>query len=476
MSAVRKLVVIEVNELPDRVVTEAVRRGRAPNLERLLHEGVRSETIVTEDVGKYLYPSQTWASMNTGVSYAEHGVYWYGDPKPAEYPLYWQEAARRGRSVGVVGTLHSSPFAQQCADDGIVFAIPDCFAETSETRPARYRRLQAANLQLTAGAGRQASAKADPATLLGLSTAPALGVRPSTLAELTRLVAGVASGRVPRERLRSAQHLILGDAFLHLAKSEDPDLSVYFTNHIASMMHRYWYALFPQDWPTSHYSDEWVAGYQDEILVAVCLLDGFLGRAMHWAHRTGRTMAIVSSMGQRANLDIDTSKGEVFVLRDQATFARFLGLPKEAQELRAMVPSCSWRFDTADDAQHAAARLRTAGHRGLDLEIDVAADVLTCTYHREGGAVEVEVGGAATPIKDIGFESLDVDDHNSGVHDERGILYLWGEGAAGVGLAPVVDALAVSGLLLDLLGVGATARVPPSASQASAANATLAAR
>ncbi|MEM7275509.1 MAG: hypothetical protein AAF547_20705, partial [Actinomycetota bacterium] len=88
----RKLVVVEANEVPRRIIEDAAAAGRAPFLARLLADGAIIETVVDRPEPRELYPSQTWASLNTGVGYDRHRVYWYGDPKPAEYPFYWQLA------------------------------------------------------------------------------------------------------------------------------------------------------------------------------------------------------------------------------------------------------------------------------------------------------------------------------------------------------------------------------------------------
>ncbi|MEL6985504.1 MAG: hypothetical protein AAFO29_23940, partial [Actinomycetota bacterium] len=135
----RRLVVVEANEVPLRVVEDLAGRGRAPFFGKLLDEGTLIETEVDEVIPKELYPSQTWASLNTGVPWSEHGIYWYGDRKPAEFPLYWQLAATEGRSVGLVNTLHSSPLSEQCAQGDYRFVIPDCFAVDDATLPSSYR-------------------------------------------------------------------------------------------------------------------------------------------------------------------------------------------------------------------------------------------------------------------------------------------------------------------------------------------------
>ena len=49
------------------------------------------------------------------------------------------------------------------------------------------------------------------------------------VADLAALIAGVATRRVPRERLRFGQFMVQRDLFLRLLRTEQPDLAVVFT-------------------------------------------------------------------------------------------------------------------------------------------------------------------------------------------------------------------------------------------------------
>ena len=44
------------------------------------------------------------------------------------------------------------------------------------------------------------------------------------------------------------QFPLVADMFLHLLQKHQPDVAIMFTNHVAGNMHRYWYALFPEDY------------------------------------------------------------------------------------------------------------------------------------------------------------------------------------------------------------------------------------
>ena len=79
----RRVVVIEVNEVPRRVLTDVAAMGRAPFIGQLLDDDQVVDTVVSELLPREMYPSQTWASLNTGAPWRDHRVWWYGDPKPA---------------------------------------------------------------------------------------------------------------------------------------------------------------------------------------------------------------------------------------------------------------------------------------------------------------------------------------------------------------------------------------------------------
>lgn len=450
--APRRLVVVEANEIPMRVVEEHVRRQPRSTIADLVRDGQVAQTEVRETVPR-LYPSCTWYSMNSGVPYEEHGVFYYGDPKPAGHPLYWQVAARSGKRVGVVNTLHSSPLSDQAADDGIVFAVPDCFASDAATLPARYERFQELNLELTRRSGRRAHVRPPARQLAALAGLPALGVRPATFGRLGALAGAVATKRASRERLRSAQALLLGDMFRSLCRRHDPDLAVMFTNHVASAMHRYWYALFPEDWDEPRYDDAWVRRYGDEIPAAMRVLDRMLAPLVDWALATDRTVVVLTSMGQSAETALDASARSVVVVRDPQRFVSALGVSDPFRIGSAMVPQIHVELEDTATAARVAARLSTVAIDGGLLTIDVADHVVTISYGLgEGASGTLTIDGRTVALDDAGAVRERVDDHRSGDHDPRGsMLVLNGR----TRLPEVVDALDVAPMLLETIGVAA---------------------
>ncbi len=455
----RRAVVIEINEIPLRVIGDVAARGRAPFLKSMIDDRLFVETRISESLDRELYPSQTWASVGTGVPFAEHGVWWYNDPKPVEYPFYWQLAAAE-RSVGLVNVLHSSPVAGQCRSGDFRFVVPDCFATDSAAIPERYESFQRLNLELTERNSRQSRLALDPSQLKlvadGLRHLP---LRVSTAATLARLVGGVAAGRVPKERVRSAQFLLLSDLFLRLLNDEAPDLAVFFTNHVAAAMHRYWYALFPDDFTTSHYNEDWVERHSNEIVFAVELLDRFLADVARWCRVNDRVLILVSSMGQGPSSRLDSSRSLEAVVRSPRVFLDAVGVSDSCEVLAAMTPNLTLRFPSEAAAAGAAIALEELSAGRPDAGVDQSGPVITFTYDLEVlDEHTVALGGSVGRAETVGVEILSVDDHSSGRHTPVGTLGVFNSDRFTADGLSQVDVFEIAPAMLTLLGVEVAAK------------------
>lgn len=450
------MVVVEANEVPLRVVADNAPSGETPFLASLLANGRLIETEVGDDLDRELYPSQSWASMNTGVGYEKHGVYWYGDPKPVEFPLYWQQAAAAGLTVGLVNTLHSSPLATQCVGDRYRFVVPDCFSADSDTVPAELSDFQQLNLRLTKSSARRTRLGSEARQIAKLvPLLPQLGVRGRTMVDLTSMVAGVASRRIPTERLRSAQFLLLGDLFVHLLERHAPDLAVFFTNHVAASMHRYWYARYPNDFEDDHYDDRWVRRHRQEIPAALASLDRFLRRVDDWCTAHDRTLVVASSMGQGPSPALDAGRSHEAVVVDPQRFVDALGIDSSVVVRGAMVPQLTLACGSASKAEETDRILVGAGvNRAAKPSIDRSGDVITLTYDLDVvGDDAVRLGGEVQTATSVGVEIQAVEDHSSGRHVSRGVLGVTNSSTFDAGAGGPINALDVAPAVLSHLGV-----------------------
>ena len=419
-------IVIEANEVPPRIFRKFAAAAPSSHIARLLREA-RVLTTEARDVRPgFLYPSQTYASLNTGVPYDRHRIHWYNDPKPPDYPLYWRIMARRGYRVGLVNSLHTSPLDDLMNDDHIAFLIPEVFAATPDTKPAAYRRFQQFHQQLTNENRRVA------ATTLGMREAlmalqlPSLGVTPGTMVRVARIVAGAMARRVTKERLRNVPFMLTADMFMRLLSRHDVDLALFFTNHVASNMHRYWHALFPDEAPADVYKEEWVTRHAQEIPFALDLLDVFIGRVMDFARATGRVLIVNSGMGQCSNPTNDTNRASRYLLRDPGRFLATLGVPRHAYEMRsAMAPQHSFEFVSAHEADRAFRTLDALGISTARRWLDVNGNVLTISVRPDWvDSMPPSLAATTTPGA-LGLVSVDTkDNYGTGRHHPNGILVI----------------------------------------------------
>ncbi len=67
-------------------------------------------------------------------------------------------------------------------------------------------------------------------------------------------------------RRRTYQAILSFDVFYKLLIDKKPEFTTFFTNHVASSMHRYWAALFPKEYKDLKYDMKWIQTYSNEIL------------------------------------------------------------------------------------------------------------------------------------------------------------------------------------------------------------------
>lgn len=421
-----RTIVLEVNEVPKRLLDWWVDREPTSATAALLRSGTLTETILDEELPRDLYPSQSWASLGMGVPYADHGVFWYGDPKPSRFPFYWQAAADAGRTVGMVGVLHSSPRHQQASGSNYRFVMPDLFGDDPTTVPAALHPIQELNLKLSRQSARVARVRVGPSDASAVLSMAKQGVRPSTWGELTMMAAQVGRGAWNKERLRVGQSLLLADVFTKQVVRHDPDLAIVFANHVAAFMHRYWAATFPRDWPDGPgYSEEWIERHAGELPFAMHALDRIVGQLTDLAAETKRTLLVVSSMGQKADTTVDPASGFQAVIRHPDQFLAAAGLASGHEVRSAMVPQLTVVAENRDDAAHVEARLDAWLAAGLD-ELMVATEgtreVMTFTCKPPAREDAVLLGGEWRDPRSVGMSIEEITDHRSGRHCPRGVL------------------------------------------------------
>ena len=416
----QKVLILEANEIPLRIFRQFAKLRPGSHIDQLMRSGQVIETLAQDVEPDFLYPSQTWASLNTGSPYSKHQIHWYNDSKPAEYPLFWKTIAENGFSVGVVNTLHSSPAEPFAASNSnFKFVIPDCFAPDSYTKPGYFGPFQSLNRKAVSANSRATSLSAPVReAALTVLNSPRYGIRMGTMMEGTSLVVKILQKKVNREQLRNLQFPLVADIFMRQLHKHEPDLAILFTNHVAASMHRYWYGLFPEDYPTKVYDEKWLAKYQGEINAAVDLFDNYVGTFMRVAKEMDRVLVIVSSMGQKANQTPEHRKDNSIDYRLEDVKKFISRVTKNGYAFRvdaAMVPQYSLAFRNVAEASSAAAEMQEIKPtlKNIILGLDQNRETVTISAALTPPATEFFIAGQSYSHKDLGFVQLEIDDHHS---------------------------------------------------------------
>ena len=346
MVAHRRFVLFELNEVPLRVVRHFAGAHPRSAFAKMLSRGQRYDTI-TPDEG-HLSPWVTWPTLHRGVSSREHHIAALGQDvseTDRRFPPVWSLLAKAGKRVGMFGSLHSYPPPGNL--DPYDFYVPDTFAAGPEAKPAELSAFQSFNLLMVDRSGRNVSndVPIKAAFRFLLSSLP-VGIRPATLAKVATQVASERIWRHRTARRRTIQSVLAFDLFLAQLQSKKPDAAFFFTNHVASSMHRYWPATFTDDYKATQWSDSWVRRFSDELNYTMAEADQMLRDMMAFADHNPEYLVLVSgSMGQAAVYDPNKQVSTEVLLRDMAKFLDMLGVEGNSQRRRTMEPTYTLVFE-----------------------------------------------------------------------------------------------------------------------------------
>jgi len=433
-----KIIVLEANEIPPRLFRHYAKVKPNSCIANILNKTPIVETVADDVEESFLYPSQTWASLNTGLPYESHKIHWYNDPKDFKQ-FYWHHAACNGKKTAIACTLHSSPLGSFISEGNYCFALPDPFATTNETFPKELMPFQTLNLAVTLASGRRTNLK----TLLkkaGLSWLknPSLknwGISKRSVASVSKMMANAFL--INSERARGAQFPLVGEVFLDAIKQNKPDLAVMFTNLVAANMHRYWYGLFPQDYSIQLYPKSWVEKYKNEIMAAMNDLDAYLNELCKLALKHQYTLLLTTSMGQYANPELTLEKiarrpVDFRLENPMRFFNKICGDVAGVKFEGAMIPQYTFSFPDEVECNNKKdeidARNKSGDFQGITIKPDAEKNKLTLsTVIEPSQSKELRIGKDNYTFKDLGFTSFKIEDHHSGKHHPMGSILLFND-------------------------------------------------
>ena len=430
----KKVLFYELNEVPRRVLDDFVFSHPRSALARVVGEGSLYQTVA-EDQG-VLSPWITWPTLHRGVSNEKHCISDFGQDLAevnAEYPSFMDLLSRAGVKVGVFGSLHTYPLPENVRQ--YAFFVPDTFANGAECFPESLSVFQDFNLRMMDASGRnvERGILLGPATRF-LAQAPRLGLRLDTAARLAGQLASERMNRARVGRRRTSQMQIAFDLFMHQLSTHRPDIATFFTNHVASSMHRYWPAKFPADYADSRLDASWRKTYAGEIDFTMQEADRQISRLISFVDRNPEyVLVIVTSMGQAA-VDASIVVHHQLYITDMEQFMRALGVSEGGwAKHRAMLPRYIFRVSErfVGTFRNAAASIEINGAPLLVNELGSGIFQIKLGHENltnEGTIVRLR--GEVRPLAALGLANVAIQDETGSYayHIPQGIMLVYDPG------------------------------------------------
>lgn len=453
----RKLLLLEINEVPWKIIDKFSKEPSLKNIRKFFsgaktyttkvdpHTKLSSEAKLVRGISSTgkpvvidsgeLSPWVTWPTFHRGLESTEHNIRFLGqDIATFKGKPIWQDFIDNGYSVGLCGSLQSWPPVYP--NEG-GFYIPDTFAHDERCIPKYIEDFQRFNLSQVQKNGlvvRQRGIFSKDLAQFLLSV-PRLGITLDTLLKaLSQLVMELFDKNYLARR-PIFQGVILWDIFKSLYDIKNPPaLSTFFTNQVASIMHRYWNDIFPEDFKDEYLNKQ--KPHLNTMMFALKVVDEIVRDAMEFCEKNPEvTVVFATSMGQDAinyNLYEDYSAE----LEDVSKLFKFFGIKQEDYvPLLAMVPQVAVQIKNPEVRKLVSKKVAncyTASGKNL-FSIEDAGDTVSITIHNpskddalHGGFVFNENGKV-----NISWDKVGIILHNLEVatayHIPEGVMAIYGK-------------------------------------------------
>jgi len=334
----KKIILFELNEVPYRILDDFCARHPESTFSKILSNCHQFETI-SEDVG-HLSPWITWPSLHRGVRNTVHNIGDFGEDLQnidKKFPPVWSILSDHNIKVGVFGSLHTNPLPREI--DKYSFYVPDSFARSPECIPHYLHVFQEFLLKMSHASSRNVRRKIAYSSLFNLIiNIKKVGIKHITIAKclLQILREFIDSGKVIRRRVFAS--ILSFDVFMKQLTEKKPQFATFFTNHVASSMHRYWSAAYPDDYDDFDLDPAWIKTYRKEIDFSMKTADNFLHSLVNFVHENSDySIWVATSMGQSST---ETKKiNTQLTVTNMSQFMKGFGLENDSWEVKpAMHP------------------------------------------------------------------------------------------------------------------------------------------
>ncbi|MFT5913531.1 MAG: hypothetical protein ACJAWV_000019 [Flammeovirgaceae bacterium] len=422
-----KIIFFELNEVPLRIFDYYIKHRPNSWLAKNFSKLKKYETY-SENEG-HLSPWNTWPTLHRGVPSSKHFIADFNQNMTLvdkEFPTIWNILAKNKIKTGVFGSLHSYPLPEN--PENYSFYVPDIFAAHHASHPKNVEIFQKFNLKLSRQSTRNVDGSTpivDGAKLLLNSTS--LGFKFKTMASIGKQLAEekVSSWKVVRRR--TYQTVLSFDVFYKLLATKKPDFVTFFTNHVASSLHRYWAASFPAEYEKMNYDDQWLNTYSNEILFAMDWTDDMLKRLGDFVDKNpDYKLVFSSSMGQEA-VECEPRETELYI----ENFDKFMNMVgvTDSNEFKIM-PAMMPQFNFFVSENYRLKFIESLENMTVNGEPMSFRERENCFFsvdlgHRNLKEINIRIGNKEIALEDSGMDNLVIQDKSSSTayHIPEGHLF-----------------------------------------------------
>jgi hypothetical protein len=419
------VIIYELNEVPKKLF-DFYARSHPNSAFASLRKMSSLYQTKTADVGS-LSPWITWPTMHRGVSNISHEISDLGQDLTQvnlEYPNVYNILAQKDVKVGVFGSLQSYPLPNNL--DNFSFYVPDTFAAGEECYPEELTSFQSFNLSMVRANGRNVtSGLAVKDAMKFIKNSINLGLTPNTFLKLSKQLLDERLNIDRVVRRRTSQVEIAFDLYLNQMLRTKPDISFFFTNHVASSMHRYWPTVFPSDYEEGKFEEKWRSQWSQEIPHAVKVANFQLQKLLNYCDNNNAELVVCSSMGQGAVTEAEPVERQVLItsLKNLLTY---IGIAENEWEPRlSMAPRVVFALKS-ETARNKIKRLNNILINGMNIQAfntstgDIRLEIVLTNQH----SLLVYDGTKQVNPKLIGIDNVHLQDASGAYayHIPEGIL------------------------------------------------------
>lgn len=424
----KKLLIYELNEIPQKLLEDYILFKPNSSLSYIYKKGVFKKTV-SSDIGE-LHPWSTWPTFYRGVDNTKHCLKFINQDKTfadKKFPPVWDLLYRNKVSIGIFGSLQSYPPPKK--NKYIKFYLPDTFSPDAKSIPRDLEIFQEFNLSVVKNnnaISRNIKAK-EVKNFLKCLTNKSISLQ--TLVKIFSQIIKEILFKKYKIRRSLLQPIIGFDSYICHLERNKPNFSTFFTNHLAGMMHRYWYDYFPEDFDDAPRKRSIFK--KNSILRALEIADNQIKTLLEFAQKNDYDLWIASSMGQNF-IKREKYIKELF-LKNPEKFLKCLGLDVSSYKfLPAMYPDINIECQNQTSIKE------------IINKIEILVDsnkkqILKLRYKPEGNKINLIINSSNSLInsdylffkerkfnlRELGLELFNRD-QGTGYHIPEGILLAYG--------------------------------------------------